>query len=255
MNCYLAFIDYIGKSVDDKFIYRFDFTNDSDSVWGDYFNIAPAVIVPDLQPEENTIIKTARVVFDKEINLAKKNGCFSMQDCFDGIISLGFSELSEEETIYYKDEPLFFDFGESFEVTEDKIKTCGYEFYDIIEKEIGDESIISDLIENIKEETSNKDEENYEILIFKIKEEYNFENIRQTLYSNNYQFVDYVKKNGEYTFRGHIIDIYSYGEVYPIRLSFFGNTLEKITTFNEDTQKEIQTIEEITIFGNGKNTK
>ena len=39
------------------------------------------------------------------MNLAKKNGCFSMQDCFDGIISLAFTELTEEDTIYYNDEP------------------------------------------------------------------------------------------------------------------------------------------------------
>ena len=99
MGEYLAFVDYLGKSVEGEFIYRFDFTNDTDTVWGDYFNVAPTIIIPDLQPEENVVCKSARVKIDKELNLAKRNGCFSMQDCFDGIISLAFTELSEDDLL------------------------------------------------------------------------------------------------------------------------------------------------------------
>ena len=48
----------------------------------------------------------------KKLELAKTNGCFSMQDCIDGIISLCFSQINDDESIYYNGEPLKFDFGE-----------------------------------------------------------------------------------------------------------------------------------------------
>ena len=35
MDEYLAFVDEIGRTTDGKFIYRLDFTVDTDSVWGD----------------------------------------------------------------------------------------------------------------------------------------------------------------------------------------------------------------------------
>ena len=255
MNEYLAFVDYIGKSLDDKFIYRFDFTNDTDTVWGDYFNISPTIIVPDLQPEENTICKSGRVIFDKELNLAKRNGCFSMQDCFDGIIALAFSELSEEDTVYYNDEPLYFNFGEPIEIVEEKLKSLGYEFYDVIDKQIGDESIIEDLIENI-ETTEEKEEEEEEVpetcyeelCTFKLKEDYKFDDLKTLLFNNGYESIDYIHKEGQFTFRGHIVDIYSFNQIYPIRLSFFGKTLEKIVKFDEYDKNEIERLEEITIY-------
>lgn len=251
MDMFLGFIDYIGKTNEGKYTYRFDFTNDTDTVWGEYFNISPTIIIPDLQPEKQLICRTARVDFDKEINIAKKNGCFSMQDCFDGIISLGFSKFTEEDIIYYNDEPLYFNFGEDFQVVEEKIKSCGYNFYNIIDNQIGDDTIIEDLIETITNEENELllEYSRYEELYtFNVKENYDFNELKKLLFENNYTQVEYVEKEGQYTFRGYIIDIYSFKENYPIRLSFFGNTLEKIIKFNENTQLEIEKLETITIF-------
>ena len=259
MNEYLAFVDYLGKSIDDKYIYRFDFTDNTDSVWGDYFNVAPTIIIPDLQPEKNTIIKSARVNFNKELKLAKKNGCFSMQDCFDGIISLAFTELTEDDTIYYDDEPLHFDFGETYEKVVDKLESCGYSFYDVINFENGEEKIIDGLIESI----SNKEEDigDY-ILSFdgyidiltlrngdKIKHDY----IVDKLFNHGYKRVDYVSDEGEFCIRGYLIDIFSFKTSNPIRISFFGNEIEKIAKFDSFYQKELETIDEITIYGKVKN--
>lgn len=250
---YLAFVDFIGKNANDEYIYRFDFTDDTDTVWGDFFNIAPTIIVPDLQPEENTISKSARVKFDRKINIAKKNGCFSMQDCFDKIIALAFTELNEDNTIYYNDEPLYFNFGETFEEVEEKLNACGYEFFDIVDKEIGDETIIDDLIENIdKEEETSSISEVYadyvEFLTLKVGDEISHDVLNEKLFNAGYEKTDYVHKQGQYTMRGYIVDIYPYKEVYPIRLSFFGNEIHKIAKFDEYDQSEINTIEEITLY-------
>ena len=248
---YLAFVDYIGKNAEEEYIYRFDFTDDTDTVWGDFFNIAPTIIVPDLQPEENTISKSARVKFDKKLNLAKKNGCFSMQDCFDKIIALAFTELNEDDTIYYKDEPLYFNFGETFEEVEEKLNVCGYEFFDIVDKEIGDETIIDNLIETIdkeEEENSISYAKYVEFLTLKVGEKISHEELNEKLFNAGYEKTDYVNKAGQYTIRGYIVDIYSFEHTYPTRISFFGNEIQKIVRFDEYDQSEINTVEEITFY-------
>lgn len=148
MEEYLAFVDYIGRTIDGKYIYRFDFTVDTDSVWGEYFNVTPAGIVPDLQPDINSLSKSCKVNFQIEMQLAKKNYCFSMQDCIDGIIPLIFSEISEEG-IEYNDAPLFFKFGENFETIKETLQSINIELYDIEDVKKGDESAIDDLIDNI----------------------------------------------------------------------------------------------------------
>lgn len=148
MEEYLAFVDYIGRTIDGQYIYRFDFTVDADSVWGEYFNVTPAGIVPDLQPDINSLSKSCKVNFPIEMQLAKKNYCFSMQDCIDGIIPLIFSEISEEG-IEYNDTPLFFKFGENFETIKETLQSINIELYDIEDVKKGDESAIDDLIDNI----------------------------------------------------------------------------------------------------------
>lgn len=148
MEEYLAFVDYIGRTIDGKYIYRFDFTVDADSVWGEYFNVTPAGIVPDLQPDINSLSKSCKVNFPIEMQLAKKNYCFSMQDCIDGIIPLIFSEISEDG-IEYNDAPLFFKFGENFETIKETLQSINIELYDIEDVKKGDESAIDDLIDNI----------------------------------------------------------------------------------------------------------
>lgn len=148
MEEYLAFVDYIGMTIDGKYIYRFDFTIDPDSVWGEFFNVTPAGIVPDMQPDINSLSKTCKVNFPIEMQIAKKNYCFSMQDCIDGIIPVIFSEISED-AIVYNDAPLFFSFGENIETIQKKLQSLGIEMYDVEEVEKGDESAIDNLIDNM----------------------------------------------------------------------------------------------------------
>ena len=47
---------------------------------------------------------------------------------------------------------------------------------------------------------------------------------------------DLVEHCGEYALRGGIVDIYPFGETYPLRLEFFGDTLESMRRFNPSDQ-------------------
>ena len=39
MEEYLGFVDEIGRTVDGKYIYRFDFTVDKETIWGDFLTL------------------------------------------------------------------------------------------------------------------------------------------------------------------------------------------------------------------------
>ena len=75
------------------------------------------------------------------------------------------------------------------------------------------------------------------VLSFKAGEDYERESILSGLVSGGYERSDLVDRRGLFSVRGDIIDIYPLNEKEPIRLEFFGDTLENIRYFNEQTQK------------------
>lgn len=157
MSEYLGFVDFIGRTVDGRYIYRFDFTVDIDTIWGEYFNITPTAIIPDLQPDKNSLTKQAKVIFPKEMVIAKKNYCFSMQDCIDGIIPLIFSEI-DEETLLFNDKPFFINFGKELDEVANMLTSIGLEMFDIEEVKNGDDSAIDRLIDTIEVDSDDEDD-------------------------------------------------------------------------------------------------
>lgn len=156
MEDFLGFVDLIGRTIDGKYIYRFDFTTDIDVLWGEYFNVTPSAIIPDLQPDKNTLSRSGKIIFPREMVIAKKNYCFSMQDCIDGIIPLIFSEI-DEETLELDEKPFFIRFGESFNNVKEKLNKVNLDFFEIYEIEKGDNSAIDALIDNLDVDGENDD--------------------------------------------------------------------------------------------------
>lgn len=159
---YLGFVDSIGRTTDGGYMYRFDFTTDAEAIWGEYFNIAPTAIIPDLQPDINSLSKQAKVIFPREMVVAKKNFCFSMQDCIDGIIPLIFSEI-DENTLMYNEAPFFIHFGKTFEEVNEILNAIGITMFDIEEVNNGDDSAIDTLIDTIGDivDDDNFDDDNF----------------------------------------------------------------------------------------------
>ena len=156
MEDFLGFVDLIGRTIDGKYIYRFDFTTDTDVLWGEYFNVTPSGIIPDLQPDKNALSRSGKIIFPREMVIAKKNYCFSMQDCIDGIIPLIFSEI-DEETLELDDKPFFIRFGESFSEVKEKIDKVNLDFFELYEIEKGDDSAIDALINDLEAENEEDD--------------------------------------------------------------------------------------------------
>ena len=60
----------------------------------------------------------------------------------------------------------------------------------------------------------------------------------QSFFRNNGYFrTDTVREPGEYAVRGGIVDLYPSGAAQPIRLDFFGDTLESLRSFDPLTQR------------------
>ena len=65
-------------------------------------------------------------------------------------------------------------------------------------------------------------------LVLKKDEEMGRDHIVSTLLSQNFARVDFVSAPGQFAVRGAVIDIFSYSNNDPFRISFFGDEIEKI---------------------------
>jgi transcription-repair coupling factor (superfamily II helicase) len=61
--------------------------------------------------------------------------------------------------------------------------------------------------------------------------------------NNGYIRTDTVREPGEYAIRGGIVDLYPAGAQQPIRLDFFGDTLESLRSFDPLTQRSTGTLD------------
>jgi transcription-repair coupling factor (superfamily II helicase) len=60
--------------------------------------------------------------------------------------------------------------------------------------------------------------------------------------NNGYVRTDTVREPGEYAVRGGIVDLYPAGAAQPVRLDFFGDTIESIRSFDALTQRSTGTL-------------
>jgi hypothetical protein len=164
MKEYLAFVDFAGNTIEGNYIYRFDFTKNPDVVWGDYFNIAPAIIVPSLEPDKNCLSRSAKAIFPREMIIAKTNSCFSMQDCIDGIIDLMFSEI-DDETLEIDEMPFSLKFGEDMDVVVEKLSKIGITLFDFADvkniKNVAEDAIDDLLNSGILDNNESDNEEDF----------------------------------------------------------------------------------------------
>jgi len=61
----------------------------------------------------------------------------------------------------------------------------------------------------------------------------------QWLETNGFMRAGTVRETGEYAVRGGIVDLFAPGMPLPVRLDFFGDTLESIRSFDAETQRTI----------------
>ncbi|MFV2092332.1 MAG: transcription-repair coupling factor, partial [Hyphomicrobiales bacterium] len=72
--------------------------------------------------------------------------------------------------------------------------------------------------------------------------------IQRFLDANGYQRAGMVVEPGEYAVRGGILDIFAAGASTPVRLDFFGRTLETVRAFDPESQRTTQKLDEISLI-------
>lgn len=87
-------------------------------------------------------------------------------------------------------------------------------------------------------------------LEFKVGADYDTKKIVDDLYNIGYERDSIVNKTGEMAIRGFVIDIFPINAPDPIRLEFWGNTLDTIRYFDINSQMTTKNVEEITIAPN-----
>ena len=79
-------------------------------------------------------------------------------------------------------------------------------------------------------------------------EETNQDELAVNLIAAGYESVALVQNIGEFSRRGDIFDVFSPGLDYPVRLDFFGDTVEAIRLFHPITQRSVETIDEVVLL-------
>lgn len=123
MEYSLIYINKVGYDYKGSATYEFIFADETvdleDDVWGEGWEVTPAVY--ECQPPWEECVSKVGVIKCKDYNLmvAHESEYYSLSDCKDGIIALGY-ELIDDMFVSYP--RLVFHFGESIGSIEDKLK-------------------------------------------------------------------------------------------------------------------------------------
>ncbi|KXK02897.1 MAG: transcription-repair coupling factor [Acidobacteria bacterium OLB17] len=71
--------------------------------------------------------------------------------------------------------------------------------------------------------------------------------VRRKLIAAGYLFEDPVASQGQYSFRGGIVDIWPAGAEDPVRVEFFGDEVESLRSFDPETQRSVEHIAEVVV--------
>jgi transcription-repair coupling factor (superfamily II helicase) len=91
---------------------------------------------------------------------------------------------------------------------------------------------------------------NEQTLRMKVNEKLDIDFMIDLLVEFEFERVDFVYEPGQFSIRGDIIDIFSFGNEYPYRVELFGEEIESIRTFDPLTQLSVKKIASVTIVPN-----
>lgn len=87
-------------------------------------------------------------------------------------------------------------------------------------------------------------------IVFRKNEQIDLDDLTHLLIDFGFARMDFVYEPGQFSVRGGIIDIFSYGNEWPYRIELFDDEVESIRTFDPLTQLSKQKIEAVSIIPN-----
>ena len=85
-------------------------------------------------------------------------------------------------------------------------------------------------------------------LLVKRGQSIDIDKLRMQLTQAGYVAVDSVFSHGEFAFRGSIIDLFPMGSQQPFRIDLFDDEVDSLRTFDPETQRSIEKIDEINLL-------
>ncbi len=84
----------------------------------------------------------------------------------------------------------------------------------------------------------------------KVGDQLDFDFVDELLSHYQFQQTDFVSEPGEFSVRGGIVDVFSYSNEKPYRITFFGNEVENIKTFDIETQLSVDKVKDFQLVSN-----
>lgn len=117
-NLYLIYVNLLGTDWKDDYIYEFIFSNTTDDVDGEDWDLYPASGQP--SPPRKVLIKSVGVLTTKiKLSVIQNSDTFAVWDAIDGVCALAWEDLMEYDE--YPERRLVFKFGAEIKSVEDSL--------------------------------------------------------------------------------------------------------------------------------------
>ena len=197
--------------------------------------------------------------FDNNIvinGLTKELSAIYIYKCFikhnENIILLT-SNMYEANIFYkkllnYTDHVLLFPMDDFLPIFVDAISPeLKYKRIETLEKiELSKNIIVTNVMGYLKLLPNYHDKSSFKLEI-KNKQTINRENLIKNLEKFGYKRENIVTSTGEYAVRGYIIDVFALDEDHPFRIELFGDDIESLRSFDEETQLSTTNLDKIEI--------
>ncbi|MCX6197717.1 MAG: transcription-repair coupling factor [Bacteroidetes bacterium] len=104
--------------------------------------------------------------------------------------------------------------------------------------------------EALFEKVVRQDVLNEQTLRMRVNEKFDVDFMIDLLVEFEFERVDFVYEPGQFSIRGDIVDVFSFGNEFPYRVELFGEEIESIRTFDPLTQLSQKKIASVTIVPN-----
>jgi hypothetical protein len=115
---HLVYINRVGTNWVGEYEYEFLFSNTTEDIDGDDWDSYPASGKP-TPPEVNLIKLVGKITTELKLDLIQYSDTFAVWDAVDGIIALGWENISDYES--YPDKRLYFKFGDNKKSIDDAL--------------------------------------------------------------------------------------------------------------------------------------
>lgn len=117
-DLFLVYVNEVGKTWEDQYIYEFLFSDTIKDVDGEDWDVYPAAGNPQ-PPRTDLVKKVGKMVSETKLSLIQNSDTFAVWDAIDGVIALAWEDIEEYDE--YPEHRMCFKFGEPIKSVSDKL--------------------------------------------------------------------------------------------------------------------------------------